>query len=381
MKVILLGAGGMGRWAAHTAVSFKLITRLTVADHNLAYARQLADHCGSKAQAMALDVTDQRALLRALQAHDVVLNCVGPYYRFGLPTLKAAIEAGCHYLDLCDDWEPTLEILQLSEPARQAAITAIIGLGASPGISNLLAMKLATQFDYVEELYTGWHVESAFEVADSHAAIIHWVHQFTGQIAVYENGRQQSAKPLEGVTLNYPGVGERTFYTLGHPEAVTLPLSLPQLKISKNLMHMSHQTYEGIIQLAKAVNEGQMSVEQAAARIAQDQLDNPTLEDIIPAGSGAVPSLFAWAQGSSKGKREQRAIGLRAFAPGMGGMTGIPLAVGLYLLAEGQLTKRGVLTPEAAFNPDAFLHIFSQYCTYPKPVTPDELVYITSITI
>lgn len=227
MNVILLGAGGMGRWAGQTAVQFGSVTRLTVADRNLAVAQALADACGSKAEAVALDVTDQTALLSALQAHDVVLNCVGPYYRFGVPTLKAAVRAGCHYLDLCDDWEPTLDMLSLSASAEEAGITAVIGLGASPGVSNLLAMKLAGQFDRVDRLYTGWRVESAFDMGDSRAAIEHWVHQFTGQIEVHENGLRQTTTPLEPVTLHYPGVGERTFYTLGHPEAVTLPLSLP----------------------------------------------------------------------------------------------------------------------------------------------------------
>jgi short subunit dehydrogenase-like uncharacterized protein len=41
-----------------------------------------------------------------------VLNCVGPFYRFGPPVLTAAIKAGVSYLDVCDDWEPTLDMLE-----------------------------------------------------------------------------------------------------------------------------------------------------------------------------------------------------------------------------------------------------------------------------
>lgn len=146
-------------------------------------------------------------------------------------------------------------------------------------------------------------------------------------------------------------------------------------------MYMSEPTYRGVAQLAAAVNQGQLTVEQAAEQIAQDQQANPTREDVIPAGIADVPSLFAWADGwvgGQREQREQRAISLTAFAPGMGGMTGIPLAVGLHLLAEGKWVKRGVLTPEAAFEPDAFLRVFSRYCTYPEPVAPDAFVYVTS---
>ena len=55
--------------------------------------------------------------------------------------LRAAIRAGCHYVDVCDDWEPTLEMLALDTEARAAGVTAVIGLGASPGITNLLAVQ------------------------------------------------------------------------------------------------------------------------------------------------------------------------------------------------------------------------------------------------
>ncbi|RIV17873.1 saccharopine dehydrogenase [Fibrisoma montanum] len=378
MNVMLLGAGSMGQWAAQTVVQFDSVSRLTIADRNLRVAQALADTCGPKAEAISLDVTDQSALQQALRPHDVVLNCVGPYYRFGVPTLKAAIQTGCHYLDLCDDWEPTLDMLSLSASANEAGITAVIGLGASPGVSNLLAMKLAASFDQIDRLYTGWRVESSFDTGDSRAAIEHWVHQFTGQIDVHQNGKRQTARPLEPVSLHYPGAGERTFYTLGHPEAVTLPLLLPGLRECKNLMHMQEATYLGIAQLAAAVNQGQLTVAEAADQIAQEQQTNPTPEDIIPGDVAEVPSLFAWGEGWIGGQRKQLAISLTAFAPGMGGMTGIPLAVGLSLLAEGQLTKRGVLTPEAAFDPDAFLRVFSQYCTYPAPVAANQFVHLTS---
>ena len=383
MKVLLLGAGSMGRWVAQTAAAFPRISRLTIADRHLPAARDLAAQCGPKAGAMGLDVEDIGALRAALQGHQVVLNCVGPYYRFGLPVLEAAIGAGCHYLDLCDDWEPTLDMLHLADSARAAGVTAVIGLGASPGISNLLALQLARSFDQVTQLHTGWRVESAWDPdaqeGGSQAAIEHWVHGFTAPIAVQENGVRQTKTPLEPVTLTYPGVGERTFYTLGHPEAVTLPRVIPGLQGSKNLMHLHPSTLEAITQLAAAVQGGQLSVAGAAAAIAQAQQANPAGEAPIPAGTGEVPSLFAWGEGWSRGLWVQRAIGLRAYpAGGMGSMTGIPLAVGLGLLLAEKLTKRGVLTPEEAFDPEAFFEAFAPYCTYPAPVPEGRLIHLTA---
>ncbi|MBD0257099.1 MAG: saccharopine dehydrogenase NADP-binding domain-containing protein [Cytophagales bacterium] len=383
MQVLLLGAGSMGRWAAQTAVTFATVSRLTIADRACMAAEVVAKQCGPKAQALKLDVTDRPALLAAMQQHQVVLNCVGPYYRFGLSTLQAAIEAGCHYLDLCDDWQPTLQMLALNEMAQQAGITAVIGLGASPGISNLLALKLARTLGHVRQLHTGWRVESAMEqeeteaVNRSQAAVEHWIHQFTGRIVLHEGGVQQMKAPLEPVTLPFPGVGARTFYTLGHPEAVTLPRALPQLQESKNLMHLHAPTLQAIAALAAEVNRGALSVEGAAARLIQQQQANPAGEAQVSAGAGDVPSLFAWGEGLLRGQVVRGAIGIRAYPPGgMGGMTGIPLAVGLCLLSKGRLTKRGVFSPEEAFDPDEFLAEFAHYCTCPAPVAAERLVYL-----
>ncbi|QOW25583.1 hypothetical protein [Lysobacter sp. H23M47] len=56
-----------------------------------------------------------------------------------MPTLKSAIEAGCHYVDIRDDAQPTVDMLELHEQASQAGIVALVGCGVSPGTLNVLA--------------------------------------------------------------------------------------------------------------------------------------------------------------------------------------------------------------------------------------------------
>ena len=62
--------------------------------------------------------------------------------------LSAAIASGCHYIDICDDWEPTIEMMGLDQDARLNDVLAIIGMGASPGISNLLACLVCEAVSY-----------------------------------------------------------------------------------------------------------------------------------------------------------------------------------------------------------------------------------------
>jgi len=161
MKVIVLGSGGMGRYAAKTAVTFDFVGTLTVADLDAAAATRLAATLGPKACAVGVDVTDAPALERLLAGAGAVLNTVGPFVRLGPPVLRAAIRARCHYLDINDDWESTVAMLEMDDAARAAGITAVIGMGASPGISNLLAVTAMRELDAVEELYPGFDLDAA----------------------------------------------------------------------------------------------------------------------------------------------------------------------------------------------------------------------------
>ena len=49
------------------------------------------------------DAADPQALLKMTQASKLVISTVGPYQRSGEPLLKACIEAGTDYLDLCGE--------------------------------------------------------------------------------------------------------------------------------------------------------------------------------------------------------------------------------------------------------------------------------------
>ena len=89
-------------------------------------------------------------------SHDIVINTIGPFYKFGNIILKAAIQAKKPYVDICDDWKPTLEMLDLKDDAIDGGITAIIGMGSSPGISNLMSVLACSEFDMVDEIITAW---------------------------------------------------------------------------------------------------------------------------------------------------------------------------------------------------------------------------------
>ena len=137
MKILAIGGcGSMGRYAIRAAQNFSSVDEIIIADINKESAESFAASLNQKVSAIQLDVSDAIALKQAMEGINIVVNTCGPYFRFGAPILKAAILSGCNYLDICDDWEPTIDMLNLDAAAKSAGICATIGLGASPGLTN-----------------------------------------------------------------------------------------------------------------------------------------------------------------------------------------------------------------------------------------------------
>ncbi|KZV88403.1 hypothetical protein EXIGLDRAFT_772765 [Exidia glandulosa HHB12029] len=69
------------------------------------------------------DIHDYESLLAMARSTKLVLNCVGPYRWTGEPVVRACIEAGCDYLDLCGEPE-FIERMVLTHftPARAAGV-------------------------------------------------------------------------------------------------------------------------------------------------------------------------------------------------------------------------------------------------------------------
>jgi saccharopine dehydrogenase-like NADP-dependent oxidoreductase len=369
MKVLALGGGGgMGRWAARTAANMKEVEQLVVADLNGRAAAEFAGTLGPKARGIALDVTNRDALGDALRGTDAVLNTVGPFYRFGTLVLQAAIRAKCHYLDICDDWEPTLDLLGLDAKAREAGITAVVGMGASPGITNMMAVLALRELDTAEEIYTGWNLEAAVPEPESgqqgvNAALMHGIRQATGTIRVFRDGESREEAPLARLQIDYPGVGRRPVWTFGHPEALTFPRYCPDLKTSLNVTFAATSEMISLQCLRWLVDRRLLSAHRAATIFEWYDKHKKRRANLEFVRKDLLPPLFAASRGTKQGKPSWVGVAQTGFLPsGMGEMTGVPLAIALLLLARGRIVRRGVFAPEGCIDPDAFFEALVPHC-------------------
>ena len=385
MKIIVLGAGGMGRYAARTAVGFAFIEELVIADLDEAAASSFAEELGTKARGVRVDVTDPTDLAGLMDGATAVLNTVGPFFRLGPPVLRAAIEAGCHYLDINDDWESTEAMLEMSHEARLRGVTAVIGMGASPGMSNLLAVTAIGELDEVEAIYPGFDLDAAMPETRGDkpcAASIHGVHQLTGKIRVFDDGKFVDQRPMRRVDLDYPGLGPRTGWTMGHPEAITFPRYFPSLQRSLILMTMDRTNLWAMRAIRLLVDAKVLSVDRAAAWVERlEGVGKPVktpddyLRELGDEKSPKLPPVFALAVGKKDGKPASAAAAiLSAPATGMGGATGVPLAVGLAAVRPDGEQRRGVFAAEGIVDRKQFFDLLAPLCSPEKRGMEDLLL-------
>ena len=343
-RVVVLGAGLVGAAAARYAAASPLTGHLVVADRDLS-AAQRAVETASDGEAVSVDVTDPHDLRRLLGAADVVLNCVGPYYRFGPLVLQAAIDTGTDYLDVCDDWEPTLAAFERDEAARTAGITAVVGQGASPGTSNLLAKATVEALGDCRSLLTGWSLDDDPGDPDG-AANDHWLAQATGQIRVWRNGTNTDETPLRELPVTLADHPARTALTIGHPEAVTLPRRYPALQTSLNVMTLPGALARTLQHAAASVDDGSASVRDAAQSLLSRH--RPGSGPQVPTYPG-VWSLATAADGSSA----HAWLLDYGTMTDMGTVTAGPLVAGMELVLTAD-RPHGVLAPEDAFTVEEY---------------------------
>ena len=297
-----------------------------------------------------------------------------------MPILTAAIAAGVDYLDICDDPQPTRAMLDLDRKAREAGVTAIIGMGASPGINNLLGARVIERLDTVDRLVAGWNIEEKTDDAlEFSAAIIHWMEQCSGTILECRDGRLVDGRPLEDLVIDYPGRGRRTIYTVGHPEPVSFHYSWPQVRETHCGMVMPSLWIEGFRKYRDAIDAGRLTLEEAGRDLVSAASRSGWIDALLASLSRLVdgprlPLFFVLGTGRRDGRRKTVAASLAATPPGMAAMTGVPLALGTLLHLRGQSAGTGVMAPEKAFAPDAFFELFAPYCTLPAPCPAAALV-------
>ena len=335
----------MGSRAVEALAAHEDVDLITVADRDEEAARELARRLcaqGARVEALPLDAADHSAVVRAMSRHRVAASALGPFYRFEDGMVAAALEAGAHYASICDEWQPTEQVLDAySGPARDRGIFVVLGLGASPGITNLGIRHLADTMDQLLSVEVSVFLPP--DVGGGPAVMEHLCHIVSGDVPGWRGGRRVDLKACtDRRWVVFPRVGALPVWNMGHPEPLTAPRFIPGLEQVSFRMGFGPGT--GL--LAAAARVGALSGRSPLPRLLSRFSSSG-------AGSGSAGAVRLDARGVHNGRPARR---LLCGVAHMREATGLSLAAGTLALLRGELTARtpGVYPPEACISPEPF---------------------------
>jgi len=242
MKVVQLGCGVCGLVCAEHLASHPRVDALVLADRRTDAARALSSRLAlDKVSVREVDGTDPQALRGLLRDGDLVIATMP--WRLNRVVLEAAAELGTDYLDFGMPFDGTgPEFDEASRRCRDAGISALVGMGMEPGISDVFAMHAARAFDRVDDAEVFDGDTGYVEGLDlfSTWSPVDLLDEMSVPAAVYEDGRLRFLTPMSSSrTFDFPEpVGRLKVFKTNHDETYFLPMGIPTLRNASFNIHI-----------------------------------------------------------------------------------------------------------------------------------------------
>ena len=360
MKALVLGCGEMGEEALRDLFLHGDVEEIAVATRDPDKARAFVARLGPgkpRIRVERIDLDDAPDLEGPMGGADVVVNCAGPNYKYEVPVARAAIRARKPLIDLNDEYEKTLEMYGLDEAARAAGVTIVMGLGASPGVNNILVRAAADELTEIESIRTAWVMSGADP--GGVALSYHLLYSLSDRAFVIEGGQRREVRSFtdgrESIEFP-PPVGRLDVFHIGHPEPLTLARCYPQVPYIDDKATFNPPSVNALIlALGKIVREAGGPIAVRGREVEAMDFAAAYLNASCKRMSGIpLPGALRVEVQGRRGKKRLKYLYSSAGRIAQG--TGIPAAIGAEFILSGKITRKGVLAPEECIDPLPFLH-------------------------
>jgi len=159
--ISILGGGGMmGQGIIRDLLSDRSIVEIgevRVFDSDRSRMAALRDELGDARLTLhELDVANPTALAGALTGSDICVNSVPTLAGHQMAIFEAALGARVDYVDLGGLGTYTVKQLQWQQRFRDAGVVAVLGVGADPGMSNVICRAVADELDEIDSINLYW---------------------------------------------------------------------------------------------------------------------------------------------------------------------------------------------------------------------------------
>jgi lysine 6-dehydrogenase len=262
---ILGGAGFMGAGIVRDLISDRAIidiTTIRICDTSRPRMEALVTELGdARLELVDLDVTNPALLASAISGADICINCVPTLAGHQMVIFEAAFAAPVPYVDLGGLGTYTVKQIAEHERFKAAGMTAVTGIGADPGMSNVICRAVADELDEIDRINLYW----AAELVGDENPILVPPYSVSTVLAEYAHpstqfldGKHVTCAPMTGIeVIDLPEPwGRCEFMYSPHSEQLTVPLaegiSEKGIKEFTWKLHLPHREHEAWVGLVKA---------------------------------------------------------------------------------------------------------------------------------
>jgi saccharopine dehydrogenase (NAD+, L-lysine-forming) len=392
MRVLVVGAGGVGSALAPIAARRDVFERIVFADHDEARARRVVDRYGDgRFGAARVDASDAAAVaeLARTSKADAILNAVDP--RFVMPIFEGAFEAGAIYLDMA----MSLSRPHPDRPHEEAGVKlgdeqfaraeewedrgrlALVGIGVEPGLSDVFARYAADRlFERIDEVGVRDGANLVVEGYDFAPSFSIWttIEECLNPPVIWERDRGWFTTPpfSEPEVFTFPeGIGPLECVNVEHEEVVLVPRWVDCRRVTFKY-GLGDEFIEVLKTLHKLGLDRTETVRVNGVEVAPRDVVAAALPDPMTLGDRMRGKTCAgtWVTGTGRdgGRREvylyhvvdNEETWRRDAAQAVVWQTALNPVIALELLASGTWSGAGVLGPEA-FPPEPFLDLLEEH--------------------
>lgn len=377
-KLLLIGAGGVARVAAHKCVqNSDVFQEICIASRTIERCEEIKsdlDGQGAVITTAQVDADNTDQLIELINDYqpDLVLHLALPYQNLSI--MDACLATGTDYIDTAN-YEPrdTAKFeykwqWEYHDRFKEAGITAILGSGFDPGVTSVFSAYAAKhhydEINYIDILDCNGG-DHGYPFATNFNPEIN-IREVSANGRYWEEGNFIETQPMEiKRTYNFEEVGEKDMYLLYHEELESLAKFMPGIKKIRFFMTFS-ESY--LTHLKCLENVGMTSIEPINFE-GKQIIPLQFLKEVLPDPSSLGPRTVGKTNIGVifQGKQDDKEKVYRLYnicdhqeayketgAQAVSYTTGVPAMIGSKMILEGKWKKPGVFNIEQ-MDPDPFM--------------------------
>ncbi len=349
-RAIVLGAGMVGSViAADLADDAEF--EVTIADVRADALRIAEVRAKGRIRTIRADLAEPNTVAKTVADFDIVLGALAS--PIGFQTLRAVIEAGKNFCDICFMSEDALE---LDELAKQRGVIAVVDCGVAPGMSNMLAGYGATLLDRCEkiEIYVGglprdpkppFFYKAAFSPHDV-------IEEYTRPARLVEDGKIVVREALSEVeSIELPGVGNLEAFNTDGLRSLIHTMDVPWMT-EKTLRYPGHVQIMQAFRDAGLFSRETITIGDTTVRpldvtsallfpkwmYAEGEEDLTVMRIVVEGSKNGIACRHIWDLLDYYDRQTN--------TTSMSRTTAFPCAIVARMIVSGQINQTGVIPPE-----------------------------------